>query len=55
MALRALSAYLQTPVQGLWRDKRRPDGSFVDEPAPASSLYHLVVAILELKAAAGQG
>jgi mannose-6-phosphate isomerase len=54
-AARALSAYLETPVRGLWRDKRTPDGGFVDEPAPASSLYHLVVAILELKAAAGQG
>jgi mannose-1-phosphate guanylyltransferase / mannose-6-phosphate isomerase len=49
-AVRALSGYLETPVRGLWRDKLRPDGGYVDEPAPASSLYHLVVAILELRA-----
>lgn len=44
-AARALTAYLQTPVAGLWRDKMLPDGRFVDEPAPASSLYHIAVAI----------
>lgn len=41
----ALQAYLDVPVQGLWRDKWLEDGSFVDEPAPASSLYHIVCAI----------
>jgi len=43
-AMSALRRYLDTPVTGLWRDKLRPDGSFVREPAPASSLYHLVSA-----------
>jgi mannose-6-phosphate isomerase len=46
----AVLTYLDTPVAGLWRDKLRPDGTFVDEPAPASSLYHLVGAIAALKA-----
>jgi mannose-6-phosphate isomerase len=44
----ALLKYLDTPVQGLWRDKLRADGTFVDEAAPASSFYHIVCAILEL-------
>jgi len=37
----ALLRYLDTPIGGLWRDKLTPSGIFVDEPAPASSLYHL--------------
>ena len=45
-ALRALWLYL-TP-DGLWRDKKLPNGSFVDEEAPASSLYHVVSAFSEL-------
>lgn len=49
-ALAALTRYLDTPARGLWRDKLLPDGSFVDEPAPASSLYHLMGAGLELDA-----
>jgi mannose-6-phosphate isomerase len=43
-----LWAYLQTPRPGVWRDKARPGGGFVEEPAPATSLYHLVGAILPL-------
>ncbi|WP_421740048.1 AGE family epimerase/isomerase [Caulobacter sp.] len=43
-----LMQYLRTPVPGLWRDKLKPDGSFVDEPAPASSFYHIVCAIGEM-------
>jgi mannose/cellobiose epimerase-like protein (N-acyl-D-glucosamine 2-epimerase family) len=43
-----LLLYLDTPVAGLWRDKLQADGRFVDEPAPASSFYHIVLAILEL-------
>lgn len=42
---KALETYLDVPLRGLWRDKWRADGSFVDEPAPASSLYHIVCAI----------
>lgn len=45
-ALRALWLYL-TP-DGLWRDKRLPQGSFIDESAPASSLYHIAAAFGQL-------
>ncbi|HVI31076.1 AGE family epimerase/isomerase [Phenylobacterium sp.] len=38
----AIRAYLDTPVRGLWRDKLLADGRFVEEPAPASSLYHIM-------------
>jgi mannose/cellobiose epimerase-like protein (N-acyl-D-glucosamine 2-epimerase family) len=51
MALRAalaLERYLQTTTPGLWRDTMTLDGGWIDEPAPASSLYHLVSAIAEL-------
>ncbi|AZS23576.1 MULTISPECIES: AGE family epimerase/isomerase [unclassified Caulobacter] len=43
-----LLAYLRTPVPGLWRDKYLADETFVEEPAPASSFYHIVLAILEM-------
>jgi mannose-6-phosphate isomerase len=52
-AAQGLAQYLETPVRGVWRDKLRADGTFVEEPAPATSLYHLLVAILELRARAG--
>lgn len=45
-ALRALWLYL-TP-EGLWRDKHLPQGGFLDEPAPASSFYHIVAAFGQL-------
>jgi len=47
---RGLQKYLATDVPGLWRDRMNPDGSFVEEPAPASSFYHIVGAILDLDA-----
>jgi len=50
-AAQGLSLYLED--SGLWRDQMKADGSFVDEPAPASSLYHIVGAILELKQVTG--
>jgi mannose/cellobiose epimerase-like protein (N-acyl-D-glucosamine 2-epimerase family) len=40
--------YLDTPVSGLWLDVRLPSGGFVDSPAPASTFYHLVGAIVAL-------
>lgn len=46
----ALMTYFEGVAPGLWRDKRRPDGSFVIEPAPASSFYHIVCAYAELAA-----
>ena len=45
-ATHALMQYLETPVRGLWRDRMRAEGVFVEEPVPASSLYHIVGAAL---------
>lgn len=44
----ALEMYLKVETPGLWRDRLNPDGSFVVEPAPASSFYHIICAIEEL-------
>jgi mannose/cellobiose epimerase-like protein (N-acyl-D-glucosamine 2-epimerase family) len=44
----ALQLYLETPIAGLWWDRMEPSGRFVDEPAPASSLYHIACAIAVL-------
>ncbi|PZQ60613.1 MAG: mannose-1-phosphate guanylyltransferase [Phenylobacterium zucineum] len=51
MALEAangLAAYLDTPARGVWRERMREDGGFVAAHAPATSLYHLYLAIREL-------
>ena len=48
-AAEAFSIFLSTPVHGLWYDKRRPDGTLVDEPAPASTFYHILCAIYEAR------
>jgi mannose-6-phosphate isomerase len=48
----ALARYLDTPIPGLWHDRIDAAGSVVDEPAPASSFYHLVAAIGEISALA---
>jgi mannose-6-phosphate isomerase len=50
-AAEGLAQYLDVPARGAWRDRLLADGTFVDEPAPATSFYHLMVAILQLKAA----
>jgi mannose-6-phosphate isomerase len=47
-ASRALEAFLDVPTPGLWRDWMDEAGRFREEPAPASSLYHIVGAIAEL-------
>jgi len=44
-ATKTLWRYLETPMPGLWRDRMLPDGSFVEEPSPASSFYHIICAI----------
>lgn len=49
-AARGLAGFLHTPRAGTWRDKLRADGSFVNEPSPATSLYHLVAGLLPLLA-----
>ena len=46
-----LRRYLDDAPAGLWRDRLKPDGTFVDEPAPASSFYHIVCALETLFAA----
>ncbi len=43
-----MAAYLGTPRPGVWRERMRADGGFVEEPSPATSLYHLYLAIREL-------
>lgn len=48
-AAAALQRFLNVPVRGLWRDKQKADGSFVEEPAPASTFYHILCAIYELE------
>ena len=49
-ALKGLQTYLEPT--GLWRDKQEPGGLFVEEPAPASSLYHIAAAWVQLREAA---
>lgn len=46
LALECLWKYLETPVPGLWRDVMTPESTFVEQPAPASSLYHIICAIM---------
>jgi mannose-6-phosphate isomerase len=50
-----LLKYFDVPTPGLWRDRMNPDGGFVEEPAPASSFYHIVCAILYLDRAVRTG
>lgn len=52
-ALKGLQLYLEPT--GLWRDKLEPDGRFIDEPAPASSLYHIAAAWLQLRESGNAG
>jgi len=47
-AARGLAPYLAVSLPGLWRDKMNGDGSWQDEPAPGSSLYHIACAIAEM-------
>lgn len=50
-AAASLLPYFKTPVSGLWLDVREPGGNIIDAPAPASSFYHVVGAILALSEA----
>lgn len=52
-AAAGLALYLQP--NGAWRDKLDASGAFIDEPAPASSLYHMVGAFDQVCAAALTG
>jgi mannose/cellobiose epimerase-like protein (N-acyl-D-glucosamine 2-epimerase family) len=51
-AWQGLKRYFDVPVKGSYRDKLKPDGSWVEEAAPASSLYHITLGIAELIRAA---
>lgn len=51
-AAQGLLRYLETPIPGLWYDRVDVHGKLVDEPAPASTFYHLVVAVAEISALA---
>ncbi|RZJ46059.1 MAG: mannose-1-phosphate guanylyltransferase [Brevundimonas sp.] len=52
-AAAGLALYLRP--NGAWRDKLEPAGAFTDEPAPASSLYHIIGAFDQVCAAAAAG
>ena len=43
----ALDLFLDASPPGAWRDRMGPDRGFVQEAAPASSLYHIVGAVEE--------
>ncbi len=43
--LAALDPYFATPVPGLWYDRLDARGMAISDPAPASSLYHIVCAL----------
>ena len=48
-AATTVEAFLDARTPGLWRDWMDEAGAFREEPAPASSLYHIVGAIAELE------
>ena len=52
-AANALWRYLETPFPGLWRDRMKLDGNFIEEPAPASSFYHIICGISVLRQGCG--
>lgn len=49
-AVDSIWSYLEADLPGLWRDRQVPGKGFAPGPSPASSLYHLAVAIEELAA-----
>ncbi len=49
-SLSVISAFLSTPVGGLWHEWQTEAGEFETSPAPASSLYHLMTGLGELVA-----
>ena len=44
-----IARFLETPLAGVWRERMDAHGRFLEEPAPATSLYHLTTAILALE------
>lgn len=52
-AWRTTLRFLDAPTPGVWREQWSPAaGGFLDTPAPASTLYHVTTAIMELRRAA---
>lgn len=51
-AVVGLEQYLSVSVPGLWSDKLRADGTWIEELAPGSSLYHIACAYSELASVA---
>lgn len=47
-AAHVMLAYLEHPVPGLWYDCVSAGGEFIEQPAPASTLYHIVCALEQL-------
>jgi len=47
-AVQGFRRFLDTRMTGLWHDRLTLENDFVNEPAPASSFYHIVAAIKEL-------
>jgi len=47
-ASEGLELYLSTDMVGLYRDRMKANGDFEIEPAPASTLYHIICAIDEV-------
>jgi mannose-6-phosphate isomerase len=47
-AAKGLLRYFETPTAGLWHDRLSSEGSFHAGPAPASSFYHIVAAVVTL-------
>lgn len=45
LALSGMQMFLNTNVAGLWHDRLKPNTTPRDEPAPASTLYHIVCAL----------
>jgi mannose/cellobiose epimerase-like protein (N-acyl-D-glucosamine 2-epimerase family) len=52
-AIASLWCYLNAPLRGLWYENLAADGQFVIEAAPATSLYHIVGAAMEMWAVFG--
>ncbi|MEN0088182.1 MAG: AGE family epimerase/isomerase, partial [Pseudomonadota bacterium] len=48
-AANSLMQFFDVQTPGLWRDKMLEDGSWAEEPAPASSFYHIICALRSLR------
>jgi mannose-1-phosphate guanylyltransferase/mannose-6-phosphate isomerase len=53
-AANSIAHFLDTPVRGVWRERMDAQGGFLEQPSPATSLYHLYLAIRELTRFAGE-